>query len=247
MSRTPQQWARYLYRHILGCFYRHAANRSKEVLVLFTQHLLHHVWKPHCTLGPTLWERSWQIAVSTAEGGHVGVGAHALWGKAEGTAFSQKAWKETQEFSSSTWDYQENAATLSTEVHSIRMRSHRHMWTFWFKGKKQVTVTPIKHWCGCPESCAFSILGGFQDPAEQSPEQLYQKAEETEVCVKTSWVLPTWKMLFYFYCCHGYSSVLLNTQVHRGMKDLWACWKCCWRTSFWVQITNYKYRNSQLK
>lgn len=51
-SQAEHKWAEhhsgkqgYLYRDILGCFYRHEANRSKELLVLFTQHLLHHVWK----------------------------------------------------------------------------------------------------------------------------------------------------------------------------------------------------------
>lgn len=51
-NQAKHKWAEhhsseqgYLYRDILGCFYRHAASRSKEVLVLFTQHLLHHVWK----------------------------------------------------------------------------------------------------------------------------------------------------------------------------------------------------------
>lgn len=79
----------------------------------------------------------------------------------------------------------------------------------------------------------------FKTLLNKVPSNLIRRLKKQKVCVQTSWVLLTWRILFYFYCFHGYSSVLLNTQGHRRMKDLWACWNSCWRISFWLQVQKY--------
>lgn len=199
--------------------------------------------KPHCTLGPALWERSWQIAVSTAEGSQVGVGVGAPVRKGWGNCIQSESLKGNPRVFFQYWDCQENVSVVSTVVHSSRVRSNRHMRKFWFKGEKrslwqQWSIDKVaQRVVHSPFSEVFKTL------LNKVLSNLIRRLKKQKVCVETSWVLPTWRILFYFYCFHGYSSVLLNTQGHRGIKDLWACWKNCWRISFWLQVTSTEVLN----
>lgn len=47
----------YRYKDILGCFYRHEASRSRELLVIFIWHLLDHIWKITSHFGPPEYEK----------------------------------------------------------------------------------------------------------------------------------------------------------------------------------------------
>lgn len=191
-NQAKHKWAEhhsseqgYLYRDILGCFYRHAANRSKEVLVLFTQHLLHHVWKTTLHSGAHTMRKkltncsecSW--GQSSWRGGGSTCSVRKGWGnwiQSEGLKGNPRVFFQYLRLSRKC----SNTLYLGAQQQDERLQSHEDI-LIW--GEKEVTVTRIKHWHGCPENCALSILGGFQGPAEQSRKQLDQKAEETEdVC-----------------------------------------------------------------
>lgn len=95
------------------------------------------------------------------------------------------------------------------------------------------------------QHCAPSTLGGFQDPAEQSPKQLDQKAEETEGVCRGLLNPPNLKntilfllLSWLFKCAAKHTRPQENegplSMVKKLLKNL-------------ILNTSYKYRNTQLK